>query len=117
MKRFKVSLAILAILVAVVSAYTTAPKHAVKKSDATFAVYANNSHSGSVSVQSDFSSQTQIATQTTQFTNPQLNSLAVIHCPSPNNIICFGEVNLLDGAQNPGTASAAPIDTRAGTFR
>jgi len=114
MKRFKVSLAALAIVAAIVCAFTTAPKHF---STSTFAVYANDSHTTGLTVQSDFSSQTQVSTQTTSYTNPQLNSLAQVHCPAPNDIICLGEVNLLDGVQDPGTANSAPIATRQGTFQ
>jgi len=112
MKKIKVSLAALGITAAAICAFTTDPKHF---DISTFAVYGNSTH-GSLLIQCDYSSLTLVATQTTPFTNPQLNSLANIHCPAPNDIVCLAEVNLLDGAQDPGTCSAAPIATRNGTF-
>jgi hypothetical protein len=113
MKNFKVSLVALAILVAAVSAFTTAPREA----NPNFAVYGNINQEGSLTSQEDFSSQgEQVATKSTQFTSQELNALAQEHCPAPNNVVCFAEINAIDGVQNPATAASAPISTRNGSY-
>jgi hypothetical protein len=113
MKNFKVSLVALAILVAAVSAYTTAPR----ETNPNFAVFGNIEQEAAVASQEDFSSQgEQVATKSSRFTTQELNALAQEHCPAPNNIPCLAEVNAIDGQQDPEEAAELPLSTRAGTY-
>jgi hypothetical protein len=113
MKRFNNILAVLAIVMAIVCAFTTAPR----KANPDFAVYGNIDHNGSVSTQEVISSQGEVlATKSSGFTSQELNAIAQEHCPAPNNIVCIAVVRSIDGQQDPATGELAPLATRAGTY-